>query len=162
MAQLRRWRQLGMELPFYSVANEPGTGTNPMTGEFIRDVIKRMGPELEGETFATRFVITDDVGPQQAYERCVVILSDPLARRYVGALASHLYGLSDLSVLSSLAKEYGLPLWMTEYSRGERDAFQYASLMSDTITRYDVSAMDYMWGFFGAWGPAQTHLISLK
>lgn len=161
MAQLRRWRQLDVEVPFYSVFNEPGLNDS-MSGEFIRDVIKAMGPRLEREAFATRFVITDDWGPQQAYERCVVILSDPTARRYVAALASHLYTSLDLGQMSALARQHRLPLWMTEYSRSEanRDAFQYASLISDLITRYDVSAVDYMWGFFGAWDDAQ--LIRLK
>lgn len=150
MAQLRRWRQLGTDVPFYSVHNEPAL--SHISGEFIRDVIKVMGPKLDAESMPTRFVITDDWGPQEAYERSVVILADPVARRYVGALASHIYTSGDMTSLSALAKQYHLPLWMTEFYRGEwRDPFQYAALMSDLITRYDVSAVDYMWGFFGAW-----------
>lgn len=163
MTIIRRWRSLGVELPYYSVANEPGYVRNPMTGEFIRDVIKNMGPRLRAEGFQTRFVITDDLNPAQAFLRCQIILADATARPYIGAIATHLYGGRDLTNLTTLSQQYGLPLWMTEYSReaARTDGLGWAELMHDLISRYNVSAIDYMWGFFGAW-ESGTQLISLQ
>ena len=158
MAICRRWRELGAELPYYSVFNEPGHPEKRVPATFIRDVIKVMGPRLREEGFRTRFVITDDLGPMEAATNSRVVLEDPDARQYVAALATHLYTGWDLTPLVPLSRQYNLPIWMTEFSRG--DPLQYAGIMSDLITEYDVSALDYMWGFFGEWDPAQ--LIRLK
>ncbi|GEM_PF-728594 len=166
MAIVRRWRQLGVELPYYSPANEPGlSNINPMSGEFIRDVIKRMGPKLQAEGFATKFLIPDDVTPADALLRCNVILSDPEARRYVGALGVHLYGdLGALASLRSVSESYGIPLWMTEYSRRALggNGFTWAALMHDLISRYNVSAVYYMWGYFGVWTGGGDYLVGLS
>jgi O-glycosyl hydrolase len=158
MAVSRRWRELGAELPYYSVLNEPGHPSIRLTAEFMRDVIKAMGRRLRDEGFQTRFVITDDFGPVEAAANCRVILEDPDARQYVAALATHLYTGWDLTPLASLSRQFNLPIWMTEFSRG--DPLQYAGIMSDLITEHDVSALDYMWGFFGEQDQAQ--LIRLK
>ena len=77
---------------YYSVVNEPGYRAGGLwSGELIRDVIKQLGPRLRAEGLQTAPVIPDDWGPAQAYERGWVILSDDAVRKYVGALAFHLY-----------------------------------------------------------------------
>jgi hypothetical protein len=107
MAIIRRWRTLGVELPYYSVHNEPAlSGSAGMSGAFIRDVIKIMGPKLAAEGFATKFVVPDDWGPDQAsvsaqlgytqqgaYERAATVLASRSRGTVVcwGACHSHLY-----------------------------------------------------------------------
>ncbi len=177
MTRIRRWRELGVELRYYSVINEPGYRRGRIwSGEFIRDVIKLLGPKLRAEGFETLFVVPDDWGPKQAYERSKVILADQEARKYVGALAYHLYrgSRTDLENMKRLSLKYNLQIWMTEYSLGARyywkkfynkkhlDFLDWAVLINDMIVYYHVSAVDYMWGFFGEWEPPVTNLIRLK
>ena len=127
IVRLRRWRELGVDLEYYSIVNEPGYSRGGFwSGVFIRDVIRRAGPRLRAEGFTTKFVVPDDWGPAQAYERMRVILADPRAREHVGAIAFHLYrgNRNDLARLKALGKEYGIPLWMTEYSLTTRQIFR--------------------------------------
>ena len=140
-----------------------------MSGEFIRDVIKNVGPRLRAEGFDTMFVTPDDVRSSNAAAKARIILADPVARQYVGALATHLYdeSVSNVAQMQALAQQYQLPLWMTEFSTSGMpsagrpgDAFAWASLMHDLISTYDMSAVDYMWGFFGEWDRAQ--LVTLN
>jgi glucuronoarabinoxylan endo-1,4-beta-xylanase len=152
MAILRRWRAFGLEMLYYSVVNEPGYQRSGLwSGQYILNVIKLMGPRLRAEGFKTKFVITDDLNATEAYKRCRIILADAEARQYVGALAFHLYDepISQVSQMKELADRYGLPLWMTEYS--QNDPFDWAVTMHQLISDYNVSAVDYMWGFFGQW-----------
>ena len=160
MVIIRRWRDQGVTLPYYSVMNEPGFPDDSVwSGEYIRDVIKLMGPQLRAEGFETQFVITDDLNASEAYKRSEVILADPAARQYVGALGFHLYGepVDRVVQMQELGQRYDLPLWMTEYF--QRDAFAWANTMQSLIADYDVSAVDYMWGFFGQWETNGSHLI---
>ena len=160
MAIIRRWRDQGITLPYYSVMNEPGFPDDSVwSAEYIRDVIKLMGPQLRAEGFETQFVITDDLNPSEAYKRSEVILADPAARQYVGALGFHLYGepIDRVVQMQELGQQYDLPLWMTEYF--QRDAFAWANTMQSLIADYDVSAVDYMWGFFGQWENNGSQLI---
>ena len=39
---------------------------------------------------------------------------------------------------------------------------EWAVLMHDLLAQYDVSAIDYMWGYFGQWDGAGTALITLN
>ena len=71
--------------------------------------------------------------------------------------------------MKTLAEQYQLPLWMTEFTMGAmgttgrtQDPFKWASLMHDLISDYNVSAVDYLWGFFGEWEGNATTLISLN
>ncbi len=162
MAILRRWRARGLTMPYYSVINEPGyRRSGYWSGNYIRSVIRHMGPKLRAEGFPTKFVIPDDLNASQAYDRSRTILADPEARRYVGALACHLYDepVSNMAKMKELSERYGLPLWMTEFSK-PGDPFGWANLMHTLIANYGVSAVDYMWGFFGQQDRAQ--LISIR
>jgi O-glycosyl hydrolase len=171
LAQVRRSRDQGIVLPFLSVANEPSYSRNPMSGTFLRDVIKDLGPRLRAEGFATLFVLPDDVRASDAAAKAQVVLSDPVARPYVGALATHLYDepVSNVGQLQAVANQYQLPLWMTEFTVGAMgtaglpaNAFSWAALMHDLIATYNVSAVDYLWGFFGQWEGNTTMLVTLN
>jgi O-glycosyl hydrolase len=172
LALVRRFKAQGGRLTHLSVANEPSYGGgNPMSGAFVRDVIKELAPRLAAEGLLVPFVIPDDVRSSDAAKAAAVILADPAARQYVGALATHLYdeGTGNLAALSALADQYDLPLWMTEFSsqalgttgRGSTP-LDWAVLMHDLIADYDVSAIDYMWGFFGQWDGSGTMLVRLN
>ncbi|MBA3485304.1 MAG: hypothetical protein H0T51_26205 [Pirellulales bacterium] len=170
-AQVKRSADRGVRLPFLSVANEPSYSRNTMSGQFIRDVIKNLGPRLRADGFETQFVTPDDVRSSDGASKAAIILADPIARQYVGALATHLYDESvhNVAQMKALADQYGLPLWMTEFTAGAmgtaglpQNAFSWGSLMHDLISNYDVSAVDYLWGSFGEWEGNATTLISLN
>jgi len=160
LAQALRCQTLGVALPYLSVANEPSYTRNTMSGAFMRDVIKLLGPKLSAANLDTLFVIPDDVRSSDAAAKTKTILADPLARSYVGALATHLYDepLSNVAKMRALGEQYGLPLWMTEFSLTlggaagvGNGAFDYAGLIHELLGTYNVSAVDYQWGFFGKW-----------
>lgn len=174
LAQVRRFRNRGARLDYLSVANEPSYSRNQMSGEFVRDVIKNLGPRLKAEGLLVPFVVPDDVRPSSAAAQASVVLDDPVARRYVGALATHLYGepLESVAQMSSLAQRYNLPLWMSEFAldvmdqirpRGAPAAtpFDWALLMHELLARYDMSAIDYFWGYVGSKGASGSSLLRL-
>ena len=171
LAQVRRAADRGVRLPYLSVANEPSYSRNTMSGEFIRDVIKDLGPRLRAEGFGTKFVTPDDVRSSNGAAKAQIVLADPAARQYVGALATHLYDqpVSNVAQMKALADQYQLPLWMTEFSVGgmssaglPEEPLAWGSLVNDLISTYDVTAVDYMWGFFGEWEGNKSTLISLN
>lgn len=160
LAQALRSQALGVPLPYLSVANEPSYSRNTLSGAFIRDVIKILGPKLRAANLSTLFVVPDDVRSSDAAAKTQIILADPLARSYVGALATHLYDepLTNVTKMRLLGEQYGLPLWMTEFSLALAGAvnlgngpFDYAGLIHELLDNYNVSAVDYQWGFFGQW-----------
>ncbi|MBA3405941.1 MAG: hypothetical protein H0U13_14880, partial [Gemmatimonadaceae bacterium] len=161
MALIRRWRDQGMELPFYSVMNEPSNpyAAGPWSGEYLRDVVKLLGRRLRAEGFATKLVIPDDLNAYSAADRARIILADPEARGYVAALAFHLYG--DLNSggpeLKAMSKQHGIPLWMSEWF--VPSAMDWAEMVHTVLSDYDVAAVDYLFGFFGQGAAAQ--LISV-
>lgn len=161
MVMLRHWRQQGLEMPYYSILNEPGyyVGGKPWSGEWLRDVAKKLGPLLAAENFRTKLVVSEDDSPFAAYGRIQTVLADPDARKYIGALAYHLYGRGGEDQVAQLGKQYGLPVWMTEFSTPD-DWHAWATVMQQLLADYDVSAIDYMWGYFGDWDRSQ--LIRLK
>ena len=61
LAQVRRFRDRGARLAYISVANEPSYSRNSMSGAFIRDVIKTLGPRLRAEGLLAPFVVPDDL-----------------------------------------------------------------------------------------------------
>ena len=155
MVLLRHWRDQGLEMPYYSIINEPGfvrSGIWP--GTWMRDVIRILGPRLAAERFKTKLVVPDDWDANQALGRLQVILADPEARKYVGAVAYHLYNRGGEIEVKKLAEQYGLPIWMTEFSTGD-DWFQWATVMQQEIADFGASAVDYMWGVFGDWDKSQ-------
>lgn len=171
LAQVQRCSQLGVVFPYVSVANEPSYTRNTMSGDFIRLVINDLGPRLRAEGFSTMFVLPDDIRSSNTLAVAQTVLSDPTARQYVGALATHLYDecTSQVSALRDLSVQYGLKLWMTEFSESALGTACYGSgamnwgmLMNELITKDDVSAIDYMWGYFGQWTNSGDKLITLN
>lgn len=161
MVLLRHWRQQGLEMPYYSILNEPGyyVGGKSWSGEWLRDVAKKLGPRLAAENFRTRLVVSEDDAPLSAYGRIQTVLADPEARKYVGALAYHLYSRGGEDKVAQIGKQYGIPVWMTEFSTPD-DWRAWATVMQQLLADDDVSAIDYMWGYFGDWDRSQ--LIRLK
>lgn len=174
LAQVRRFSQGGARLDYISIVNEPSYSRNPMSGAFIRDVVKNLGPRLDAEGLLVPFVIPDDVRASSGAAEAAVVLADPIARGYVGALATHLYDepLDNLAAMRSLAKGYDLPLWMSEFSVGAinttrpsgspaAEPLDWALLMHDLLVTYDVTAVDYLWGYSGEPDRDQTSLVRL-
>ncbi len=168
MAIIRRWRDLGATLPYWSIVNEPGYITD-ISGSFLRDAVKLLGAKLAAEGIATKLVIPDDLNPTTALARAQVVLADPVARQYVGAIAFHLYdatfppaqpNTTSLAALSALARQYAIPLWMTEWYNP--DWFTWARTMHSMLADYDVAAVDYLWGFLGQWEKIGSQLITIN
>lgn len=162
LAILLRWRELGQEPPFFSIINEPGNrDVHFWSGQWMRTVVKRLGIRMRAAGIKTQLVIPDDINAAEALPRARVILEDPEARPYVGALAYHIYGTSiaDQQRMQQLASTYGIPVWMTEFGNaGFREysgAFKWAKTIHALIGESGVSAVDYMWGFFGSYDPGQ-------
>ena len=150
MAIMRRWRDKGLELSYYSIANEPAGIAGPAgNAEYLRHVVTLLGRALKAEGFATRIVIPDDVNPIEAEARARVILADPEARQYVAALPFHLYGhpLSSIEALKGLSEQYRIPLWMSEYYT--HNAMDWVQLVHGLLVDYNVSAIDYIAGYLG-------------
>jgi O-glycosyl hydrolase len=167
LAVLLRWRQLGVELPFYSPLNEPGHSLHkpPLSGQWLTQVVKRLGPRMRAEGLKTMLVIPDDIDPKSAYQRALPVMEDPDARPYVGAVAYHLYGGSahEQIAIRDLALKYGIPVWMSEYSEPSyatyAGALGWARTIHDLITTYGASAVDYLAGFFGGWQEHGAHTL---
>ena len=128
MAVLRRWRAAGLEPPFYAPQNEPQVNEN-FSPDFLRRVVIELGSRMRAAGFKTKLVVPDDENPIDAYRRAAAILADPQARKYVGAVAYHVYRIgdtSDIERMGQLAARYGLPVWMTEYTNPQYDAWPAA------------------------------------
>jgi hypothetical protein len=150
MAINRRWRDAGLELPYYSIANEPtGLGAPVSDADYMREVVKRLGHRLRAEGFSTRIVIPDNVSPSTSASFAQTILADPDARQYVAAIAYHLYGepITNSAALKDLSAQYGIPLWMSEYFT--RDWMEWAMIVHSLLVDYNVSVVDYLAGFLG-------------
>lgn len=169
---IQYWKSKGLELPYYSIINEPGyTRSGIISKEYILAVIKLLGPKLREAGLKTKIVVSDDWTAGEAYKRSSYILADPEARQYVGALAYHLYNenAEDIRKMAALSEKYKLPVWMTEFSdpryTGSKGGLNWALTIHDLIVNGNVSAIDYMWPFFGEYSerkwPGNT-LIVLK
>ena len=159
-AQALRCYAQGVTLPYLSIANEPSYSRNTLPGHFMANVIKILGPRLRAAGLNTLFVVPDDVRSSDAAVKAGIILSDPLARPYVGALATHLYdeSVTNVNKMKALAEQYSLPLWMSEFSLALAGSigsgngpFDWADLIHELLWSYNVSGIDYQWGFFGQW-----------
>jgi O-glycosyl hydrolase len=167
MAELLHWRELGEEPKLWALLNEPEINKD-FPPEWLHQVVRRLGPRMRRAGLKTELVVPDDENPVDAYRRAVPILADPDARRYVGALAYHIYkgGEADWARFAALAARYGLPVWMTEYDEPKLyaswpAALGWATAMSDLITVGGVSSVDYLFGFFGDWAGPSGAMITM-
>jgi O-glycosyl hydrolase len=163
---LVHWRSHGYTPRLFSPINEPQISHN-LSPEWMRKMVVMLGARMRAAGLATRLVIPDDENPSDAYRRASVVMADPTARQYVAALAYHIYRWSDADIarMRELATRYRLPVWMTEYNDPSYGswpgAFDWAVKMQRLLTEGGVSAIDYLWGFFGSWtGPAT--MISIE
>jgi O-glycosyl hydrolase len=154
MVMLRHWRDRGYEMPYYSLKNEPGSTTSGVvSGAYLRDVAKILGPRMQAEGLKTKLVLPDD-DAAQSYARLLVILGDADARKYVGAVAVHLRpGGSISSEIRQLASQYGIPVWVTDASAPD-DYLDFAKTTHEAITA-GASAVDYTWAFMGDFDKSQ-------
>ncbi len=169
LAMVRRYSTNGQPLTHLSIANEPSYTGNTLSGAFIRDVIKNLCPRMAAEDLLVPIIIPDDVRASDALAKSQIIMADSTAAQYVGAIATHLYdeSISNLTTLGALASQYDLPLWMTEFSRPAMSSAGLATtdiawpeLMHDLLVTYNVSAIDYLWGWFGSEDGAQLVVLN--
>lgn len=169
MAMLQRWRARGVTPLLYAPLNEPRVARD-FPPEWMRQVVIQLGRRLRAAGFPTKLVIPDDENPADAYRRAVAVLEDPDARRYVGAVAFHIYRWgrwdpNDMLRLRRLATRHRLPLWMTEYGSKSytdwRSSLDWAEKLHVLLAEASVNAVDYIWGFFGDWVRTDT-MIAIR
>lgn len=153
LALLLHWRAKGLEPPYQTLMNEPTQTRSWADGSWHRGVIRELGPAMRAAGLKTMLMIPDELNACRAYPTAKMVLEDPQARQYVGALAYHMYEGTNacLAAMAELSRAYRLPVWMTEYSGkpGFEDSLEWAKQIHDLIVNYRVSAIDYMFGFFG-------------
>jgi glucosylceramidase len=112
---VREYEKQGVFLDFVSLFNEPSIYTK-ISPEKIRGLLKdHVGPLFAREAVKTRIQPCEPNNRQRAEQYWPVILDDPQARRYAGAIAYHAYGYKDFDKITALHRRYpGLKLWMTE------------------------------------------------
>lgn len=182
------WRDKnGISPRHIQLFNEPTNGNRELDGgtaQEVRDIVKRVGARLRSLGFAdVKFVVPGDGSEQRSLEVAKVILADPDARQYVGAIAYHPYpyGSTYAAVpnilntsgqgnpdpqkvavrnqLRDLGKQYGIPLWMTEVSHAEVPALSFANLLGRAIHVHDELVYADAAAYFGMgnmWD-SQTH-----
>ncbi len=168
LAQVRHAKQLGTPLQYVSVENDPSAGGTSLSAEFIRDVIKNLGPRLQNQGFEAQFVLPADLQSSEAAVDSQLILSDPEALSYIGAIAAHgSQSVAQISEIKAIASQYHLPLWFSDsavsYLKGgaANEAVEWASLIHEAVSSYEVSAVDYESGFGGAADSEMSALITL-
>jgi len=112
---VREYEKQGISLDFVSLFNEPSIYTK-ISPEEIRDLLRdHVGPLFAREKVKTRIQPCETNDRKHAEQYWPVILDDPQARRYAGAIAYHAYGYRDFDKISALHRRYPeLKLWMTE------------------------------------------------
>jgi O-glycosyl hydrolase len=138
MAAMLHLREMGQELPYLTINNEPDLcppGYKIEIADYV-SVVRKLGAQLRTQGFDTQIVVSDGFIPQNAVLYMQAVLNDADARQYVGALATHAYtdGYDDPGTLlgsisesqpshaaidvrqqiQGLAAQYNLPIWMTE------------------------------------------------
>jgi len=112
---LEDYEKQGITIDFVSLFNEPGIYTQiPATK--IRDLLRdHVGPLLAQAGGKTKIQPSEFNTRERAYRDYPVILDDPAARKYAGAMAYHGYEFKDFDKLNKLHERYpDLKLWMTE------------------------------------------------
>ena len=166
-ATVRYWRDtLGTTTPLIMLFNEPLSGNRELEGGRLSDVVelvKRVGGRLEQRGLGkAKFVIGNEETEEASLTTANAVLSDPVAREYVGAIGYHTYpygsayssiarvldgpgrggvdrAAADIRArLLDLARRHGLPLWMTEVSDPQwEDARSFDALRARAIHIHD-------------------------
>jgi len=177
------WRdRYGIVTPIVQLFNEPLSGNAEVAHggtQDLVDLVQRAGDRLRAAGFdSVRFVVPNEETEEKSLESARAILASPGARPYVAAIGYHPYphgsvyanigrlldtsgsGHPDAARLRvrrqlwELARQYGVPVWMTEVSMGGVDARSYddfrgrAIHIHDELTYANASAyfgMNSMW-----------------
>jgi hypothetical protein len=161
---VRRWAAMGQPLHYLSILNEPGLNNTAIhangtwNGTFIRDAIKSLGPRISAAGLSTVIIAPEDLNSEEANGRITTIMADATARGYTGVLCYHNYGGSDQrAAIKTTADTYSKPIWMTEWT--QTDEFLWAQFVAECIGTHGVSAVDYMWSFFGDWVNSEESML---
>jgi O-glycosyl hydrolase len=171
------WRDAyGITPKYLQLWNEPLSGNTEMAGTpaELADIVKAAGARLRAEGFASmKFIVPAEETEQLSLDEAQVILADPAAAQYVGALAYHPYpyGSTYASVpnllatsgagtpdpakvqvrnqLRDLAAQHGIPTMMVEVSHSEVAFGDFAGLRGRAIQIHDEMVYADVAAFFG-------------
>ncbi len=172
------WRdQYGIAPRYIMLFNEPLGGNGELQGGSVQeivDLVKAAGSRLEREGFSNvRFVLPNEETVNGSLEIATAILSDPIARKYVGVITYHSYpygspytsiphllstsgaGIPDPDSVAArdrlrqLSQQYDLPIWMTEVSHGEVDPTSYDDFRGRAIHIHDELVYANASAYFG-------------
>ena len=112
---LQAYEKQGIFIDSLSLFNEPGIYCH-ITADKIRDLLRdHVGPLLANAGVKTKILPAEFPNRGRACNDYPVILDDPGARKYAGAIGYHGYEFKDFDKLKQLHHRYpGLKLWMTE------------------------------------------------
>ncbi|MEO8523290.1 MAG: hypothetical protein ABI460_01090, partial [Caldimonas sp.] len=181
VAPLVYWRDhFGIVTRWHHLFNEPTTGNGELQGgtsQDVVDIVKAVGARLRREGFATtRLVVASEESEEASLATARLVLADPQARTYVGAISFHTYPYGSIysevrhiletsgagrpdtgrikvrADLRDLARRYGMQVWMTEVSNGRAgplDSMRGRAIhIHDELLYADASSY---WGMFQAW-----------
>jgi hypothetical protein len=178
LACVTLWKKTNGSLPRYiHLFNEPTSGNREMEGasaEDIRDVVKAVGKRLQAEGLGDlRLIVPNEETVAHSIRVARVILADPEARAFVGAVGYHVYpygspyasvprilhasgrgqpdaaSVKERQELRDLCRQYGLPAWMTEVSHGETDPRSFEQLRGRAIHIHDEMVYADAAAFYG-------------
>jgi glucosylceramidase len=112
---VREYEKQGVFIDFLSLFNEPRIYTK-IAPEEIRDLLRdHVGPLFKREGVKNRIMPCEPNNRVRSAQYWPVILDNPRARQYAGAMAYHAYGYKDFDKIADLHRRYpDLKLWMTE------------------------------------------------
>jgi O-glycosyl hydrolase len=172
------WRDRYKIVPRYvMLLNEPLRGNKELQSDNTQevvDLVKAVGARLEREGFRdVRFVLPNETTVGKSLEIAEAVLSDPVARKYVGVIGYHPYpydspyanihkllntsgvgtpaprAVSARDRLRQLSQQYELPIWMTEVSNGGVDPTSYDDFRGRAIHIHDELVYAGASAYFG-------------
>jgi glucuronoarabinoxylan endo-1,4-beta-xylanase len=147
----------GVRIAGVGFVNEPNLTTSyssmVINPEQAVDFIKVLGPTLKADRLSTRIVCCDAEGWDLAPAYTSAIMSDPLARFYVGIISSHGYTEAPTFPLSAGNKH----VWQTEWANFDTfdpawddgtaaAGFTWAQNIYTGLTSANLSAFLHWWG----------------
>ena len=111
----QEYQKAGIFVDFVSLFNEPSIYTK-IPANKVRDLLRDyVGPAFAREGLKNGIMACEPPNRRTAAQYLPVILEDPNARKYIGAIAYHGYDYTDYENMTALHQRYsGLKLWMTE------------------------------------------------